>query len=227
MVSEAPEHQQARMLARRAAGQWLRPAERGFGTQRNPQLCPPQGPIEAAVSRRRYSNDLERLTVDADRSANGLGIAGEAATPEVVAEHRHPRRHGIVLGIDGAAHNRADAERGEIKAVNRFGCEDFGGGRGCDRRHDCRRRGQTAERALGPAQIFEVGRRQRAVLRPSAIGRDDERRAVRVGHAEIAKKLRVDHRVHGGGQGHSRGERQHREQREHRRRHQAGQREPQ
>ena len=77
----------------------------------------------------RHPDDLKCLRGDANSATRDRRISGEAALPEIVTDHRHPRGRPVVGVIDGAADGGAQAKCLEVTAVDRLGRGYFGVGR--------------------------------------------------------------------------------------------------
>ena len=95
-----------------------------FLLQRNPQIRRIAAQRLAEESRRRDTDDGERVPLDEERGADDRRIAAVGALPDVMAQHDdRRRRRRVVGGGEDAAAERADAERREVVAGDVLGAQ--------------------------------------------------------------------------------------------------------
>src|SRR5262245_37726055 len=88
------------------------------GRERQPDVpTDERSAVEAAV---RDADDRERLAVDVNRRADGVGIGAEPLRPELVADHRDGNRRtlAILAGFEAASSLEADAHRAKVIAAD-------------------------------------------------------------------------------------------------------------
>ena len=140
-----------------------------------------------------------RYLVHLHRTANHGGIAAVSSLPHAVAEDHHGSRSRTIVFREEVTPderrlaNQLERVRGNVRSLKPFGSAAFVA-------HVHRLpavRGQTGERARGPAVILEVRIRHAAVA-VAAVARADHHHAIGIVDGEAANQYGVHEREHGG-----------------------------
>jgi hypothetical protein len=146
----------------------LRPVERERRVvlQRRPQLGRRRGHVLEAT--RHHSDDGVRVPVQRDLTADDRAVAAEAPPPQPVADDRHLRAGGHVLGGEQVApERRLHAQHAEVARAHALTVESLGLGRPSHRRLPGPHHGERVE---GAAPLDQLAVRAERDVQAGAVG---------------------------------------------------------
>ena len=180
--------------------------------------------LEAVEAARGHADHGQRMAVDDDGLADHVAVAGEAALPVVVAQHRDRRaaRRDVVAGREQPARRRREPEDGEVVARDQLALDALGAAGVPDVKREPRPAEQPVDAGHAIAEIaIHRPRQLRPVAQAAAVGFGALRRQLHElagpRHRQTAQRDLIEQREDRGAGADAEGDRGDRDQAEERR----------